>query len=313
MVNHVPLGGAGVPGRIAVEGYPTPPGQEEMAAFITAAPGYFATMEIPLRAGRVFTDADMSAPIGPVIVSESVARRYWPNANPLGRRITVFKAGGPELGKPIDGHVVGVVGDVKRWDLWSPPSPTVYIPFTANTWGNAHVVIRTAGEPAPLVPAVRRAAAGAAPDVAFIGPDTMRQLIAQSLAARRFNTGLLAAFAGTALALAALGIYGMLAHLVTQRTREIGIRMALGAERRSVLGLVVRQGMTLTLLGATIGLAGALALTRLLKSLLFGVSASDPATFVGVASLLAVVAFVACYIPARRATRVDPLVVLRDD
>lgn len=313
LVNHAPMGRAGVMGRFVVGDHPAAPGQEEFAAFLTAGAGYFETMEIPLRAGRTFTQADMTAPIGPVIVSESLARINWPSENPIGRRLTIFKAapGKSDTGEAIDAMVVGVAGDVKRQDLSTPATAAIYLPLTANLWGNAHVVIRTSADAAALIPTVRRTAAAAAGEVHIEGPDTMREWMAGTLAERRFNMQLLAAFAVTALALAALGIYGVLSYTVTQRTREIGIRMALGAERTSVLGLVVWQGLKLAIIGTVIGLAGALALTRVLSGQLYGVSATDPLTMLAVAALLAAVALVASYIPGRRAARVDPLVAIR--
>jgi putative ABC transport system permease protein len=268
--------------------------------------GYFNTMGIPLLRGRNFTESETSEPRHVIIISESFAQKYFPNEEPLGKRITVFMADNPE---PTE--IIGIVGDVRYDSLTNKAEPTAYYPHPELAYPFMTLVIRTNGDPADMAQAAEREVRAIDPDQPVSDVRTMNQVMADTLGRARFSTLLLGLFAGLATLLAAVGIFGVMNYSVTLRTREIGLRMALGAQRGQVLMMILRQGLLLTLVGIGIGLLGALALTRIMSSLLFGVGASDPMTFAGIAVLLAVVSLIACYIPARRATRVDPMIALR--
>jgi putative ABC transport system permease protein len=280
------------------------------ADFCVASAGYFGALGIPLVRGRLFDERDSPEAPHAALISQSLARAGWPGQDPLGRRI--------EFGN-MDGDlrlltIVGVVGDIREASLEAPPRPTVYVSYrqrprktTAFT-----VALRTAAAPAGVLAAARRIVRELDPAVPP-SLNSFTRVVAASLQSRRFHLALVSVFGGTALLLAMAGIYGVMACAVARRRREIGVRMALGARAGDVLRLVVGQGMATAAVGVAIGLAGALALTRVMGSLLFGVSATDPLTFAGVAALLALVALVACYVPARRAARADPLVALRSE
>ena len=279
-----------------------------VADYCVASEGYFKALAIPLLRGRLFDERDGPDVPHVAVISQSLARATWPNRDPLGRTI--------EFGN-MDGDmrlltVVGVVADAHYRSLEKPPEPTVYVNYRQRLRAGRdfNVVVRAAAPPDSLVASVRRAVQEVAPDVAprF---QTFQDVFSASLAARRFNLTLVGVFAGTALLLAVAGIYGVMAYSVARRTHEIGVRMALGAGAPAVLRLVLGQAMLTTGVGVVIGIAGALGLTRAMQSLLFGVSATDPLTFAGVALLLGSAALLACYIPARRATKVDPMVALR--
>ncbi len=267
---------------------------------------YFRAMRIPLLKGRFFTPQDKqeSAPV--VIISDSLARHFFPGQEPLGRRI---KQSGPDNQAPFM-EVVGVVGDVKYTGLQKDTDAAYYMPYGQNFGRRMYVVVRTSLG-AALAPALRRAVQAADPGVTLNQVETMQETLSRAVALPRFDTVLLAAFALVALLLAAVGIYGIIAYSVAQRTHEIGVRMALGAGQGSVLGMVIRQGASLALIGILLGLSGAFALTRLLSNLLFGVSSTDPLTFAAVALGLLAVALLASFIPARRATRISPVTALR--
>jgi putative ABC transport system permease protein len=315
---NFPPGSGGIPTRVEVDGK-VPYGEwgDRGASFRTISRGYFHATGIPLRQGRDFTDAEIASAGAVAVVSEAFARLYWPGESPLGHSVTVFKSaqGRADFGQPIQMSVVGVAGDVQNGAPGDPPRPEIYVPFTANPWTHMNLVVRATGEPAALILALERAVLGVEPAIPIAGGGANFQVMdeqsARGLGAQRFNASLLGVFALSALLLAAIGIYGLMAYAVTQRTREMGIRMALGARPRDVLSLVVRQGMTLAVLGIAIGIVGAFAATRLLASMLYGVAPTDPATFTGVAALLAAVALLACWLPARRAAHVDPTVALR--
>jgi putative ABC transport system permease protein len=263
---------------------------------------YFGALRIPLLRGRNFTEQEVRQSAKVVIISDLLARQTFPNEEPLGKRLIMAMGNQPY-------EIIGIVGDIRHRALESEPAAAMYLPTYETPWMN--IVIRTKGDPAGLSAAVRREVQGIDPDQPVADVKTMEQWLETAVAAPRYRTALLGLFALVALVLASTGIYGVMSYSVTQRTHEIGVRMALGARRLDVLKLVVRQGMTLVVVGVGLGLVGAIALTRVMSTLLFGVTAKDPVTFAAVAALLTLVAFVACYLPARRATKVDPLVALR--
>jgi len=296
----------------------TPEGQVEKgkksldAAYFTGVtPDFHRTLGIELKSGRLFTAADQD-PTRPVaIVNQAMARHYWPNQEVIGKR---FKWGPEDSSRPWI-TVVGVAGDVKQSSLAAHVSAGLYMPILEMPQDSAvsglNLVVRTASDPAAVISGLREIVRSLDPEVPLYQARPIEQLLSESVAPRRFNMLLVGAFAGLALLLASIGIYGVMSYSVSQHTREIGIRMALGAGSRDVLRLIVRQGMTLVSIGLALGVAGALALTRVMSSLLFEVQPADPLTFVSVSVLLAAVAFAASYLPARRATRVDPMVALR--
>lgn len=277
-----------------------------MGNYEVITPGYFQAMNLPLRAGRDFTEQDTADAQQVVIISETMARKFFgAGVDPLGRRIQPFPS--PEAAWRI---IVGVAGDARYREL-QDIRLDVYVPYRQTRISPAYLTIRTTTDAASFIPALRREVAALDETQAVTGLATMEQLVTNSLAQPRFSALLLSLLAGLAAMLAAIGIYGVISYSVTQRTHEIGVRLALGAQKTDVLRLVVKQGMLLTALGVSLGLLGSLAVTRLLANLLYGVTATDPTTFGAVALSLAAVALLASYIPARRATRVDPLVALR--
>ena len=308
----------------AIEGRPDPPqGDRQQAALRTVSDEYFRTMQIPLRKGRFFNNSDarvalplirwfeqqpfpkrfdepQAAPA--VIINETMARLYFPNEDPIGKRLRIVWS--PWI------RIVGVVGDVRHTGLNAPPNPEMYLSQLQEPQGSMAVMARTSGDPLQLAAAAREQMKAMDKDLPLT-ITTMDQLFANSLAGQRFNTSLLGVFAAVALLLAMIGVFGVINYSVAQRTHEIGIRLALGAQRRDVFKLVVGQGLLLALVGVVLGTAGAVGLTRLIEGMLYGVSPTDGPTFVVVSLIVTMVAFLACYLPARRATRVDPLVALR--
>jgi predicted permease len=307
-VTSLPLSQAYAWTPITVEGRTPLPGEKFLNADERVVGGhYFEAMGIPLRKGRLFNEQDDATKPGVALVDEFMAEQIWHGQDPIGKRIHIV-----ELKSDDSWHtVVGVVGRVKQDTLDSDPRIAFYLPQTQYPTRAMTVVLRSHIDPSGLLSAVKNELRNLDADLPMYDVRTMRQRVSESLARRRFSMLLLAVFAGIALALATIGIYGVMAYLVSQGTREIGIRIALGATQRNILSLVVRQGMTLAVAGVAIGLAAAFLLARLIRSLLFGVQATDPVTFVGIALLLGLVALLASYIPARRAARVDPLVALR--
>ena len=284
-----------------------PPGTAVPIDWRSVSPGYFDTMHIPLLRGRTFTDADVSTAPLVMIVSLSTAQKFFGDADPIGKALR------PSAKPEIAYTIVGVVGDVRDQAL-NQQTPTLYYSIPERgSWPLMDVVVRADGSPESLLPVIRRRIDDLDAGLALANVNTMDQLLSNSAAEPRLNTVLLAAFAGVALLIAAIGIYGVLAYSVNQRTREIGLRMALGATPRSVLQLIVGQGMKVVLIGVGIGLLGGLALGRAVSSLVFGVPVHDPATFGLVSVVLTGVALAACIIPARRAARVDPMVALREE
>ena len=266
----------------------------------------------PLIKGRAFNERDTTEAPRVVLISETLARRFFAGADPIGRHLLL--ASFADLDKPATCEIVGVVGDVKHAGFDAETEAAYYLPYQQATLPYMSLVIRsTNGNPAALVAGARESVAQLDKDLPLTDVKPMNEWLAASVAPRRFNMLLLGGFALLALCLATVGIYGVMSYAVAQRTHEIGIRLALGAQVSDVLRLVVRQGMTLALVGVGAGLLGALALTRVLSSLLFGVTATDPFVFACVALLLTLVALVACYLPARRATKVDPMIALRHE
>jgi putative ABC transport system permease protein len=273
--------------------------------YSAVSPDYFKAMGIPLLSGRAFTDRDTQNNPRVAIISETLARRFFPNENPLGKRLNVLT--GPEAFREI----VGIVGDVKQNGLAHETWPHVYEPFAQAPNQFLTLIVRTTGEPQALVPGIRSKVSELDSELPLQSVRTLESMISNSMRQQRFFALLLSVFAGVALLLAAAGLYGVISYSVTQRTREIGIRVALGAQVSSVMRLVLRQAMTCVLIGEAIGLVAAFALSRLLSGLLFGITATDVVTFATVTSTLTAVALVACYVPARRAMKVDPLVAIR--
>jgi putative ABC transport system permease protein len=271
----------------------------------SVSPDYFRAMSIPLKRGRFFSDRDREDGVPVVIISESMARRFWPSEDPLGKRMTLsfFKKQGPR-------EIVGIVGDVKG-GLDSDVRPTVYVSYKQIPRPYMTFVARTSSDPQNSIQPISRAIYAIDKDEALRDVGTLDEVFASSLSGRRFSMTLLMSFAALALVLAAIGVYGVMNYSVVLRRRELGIRIALGAQTADVLRLVLRQGLALTLAGVGAGLLGAFALTHLMASLLYGVTATDSLTFAGVSGVLLAVGVLASYLPARRATKVDPMNALR--
>jgi putative ABC transport system permease protein len=306
-ISTLPLGGGGTDSDFMIEGRPEAgPGEEPVAWYSSVTPAYFATMGIRLIKGRVFTEQDRADSSPAIVITEAMARRYFPDEEPLGKRI-----GNPDGGKILWREIVGVVADVKHFGLDADARPTMYLPHSQSPARFMSLTVRTGSDPLRIVAAIRSQVSDLDGNLAVSNILTMEQLVARSVSDSRFILVLLVSFAGLALLLAALGIYGLISYSVTQRTHEIGLRMALGAETSDVLRMVVGHGALLALIGVGIGMAGAFALTRLMSTLLFGVNATDPTIFGLLGLLLIGVALAASFIPARRATRVDPMIALR--
>jgi putative ABC transport system permease protein len=322
----LPLGNNGWQTGFVVQGQPIPPrNQTPLMEACVVTPDYFRAMNIPLKRGRYFNDRDdrsfltgrdlskltederTMAGVNSLIIDEEFARRYWPNEDAVGKRI---KLGRDDKASVLT--VLGVVGRVKMEGL-SQDSNRVqgYFPFAQLPFGGMTVIVKAAADPNQLIASVREQLKTVDADQPIYSIRTMNDIRAESVAPERLNLTLLSLFAGIALVLAIVGIYGVMSYSVTQRTHEIGIRMAIGAQPRDVFKMVIGQGMTLALIGVAFGLIGAFGLTRLMTTMLFGVEPSDPATFVVITALLTGVALVACYIPGRRATKVDPVLSLR--
>jgi predicted permease len=316
----VPLqGGFGLP--IVIEGRPLDGPAHGGAGFAPVSPNYFSAFRIPIIRGRAFTDQDSGAAPGVVIVNQAAARRFWPDGDPLADRITIGRglAPGMELAAR---QIVGIAGDVRSGALNRDPQPIVYVPWaqmpdahsaqlldiTSLAW-----IVRTRGEPYALSPVIQGELRQASGGLPLAAPRSMDDVVALSTARSDFNMLVLTIFAGSALLLAAIGIYGLIAYSVQQRSQEIGVRMALGAEARSVQNMIVRQGMRIALVGVGIGLVSAFGLTRIIASFLFGVTTRDPLVFVAVPLLLSSVALFGVWLPARRASQVDPAVALRTE
>ena len=307
-VSALPAGGGGnYLGRVFLtEGQPEPPaGKDTFAQWNVVQPGYFQTMGIRLIEGRDFTDRDVAGSTPVIMITQGMAQQMFPNQSPLGRRIRSWRD------ENLYREIVGVVGEVRYFSLSDPAPKLVYVPHRQNAWDTMILTARTQGDPRGLLQSLRGEIRSKDKKLAVAEVKTMDEVLETALARPRFSMFLLTVFAGVALVLAAVGIYGVMSYAVTQRRHEIGIRMALGAQAADVLRSVMGQGMVITALGVLGGLAGAAVLTRVMAGLLFGVTARDPVTFLAVSVFLAVVAMLACYLPARRAMKTDPVVALR--
>lgn len=305
--DNVPLNGGGSI-RFVIEGQPRPAGQDEECDIRGADFRYFSAMKVPLISGRFFSETDTADVPWRVIVNQAFAKRYFPDEDLVGKRLRfTFNAKEPER------EIVGVVGNIAEDDLAVPLPPVIYYSVDQNPSAFLTYVVRTSGDPAAFIGAARAALTGIDPQLALIKPESMDQIASQSPSVflRRYPSYLIGSFATLALILAMVGLYGLISYSVTQRTREIGIRVALGAQREDILRMVIAQGSGAVLMGIATGLAAALALTRVMATLLYGVKPTDVITFASVGLILALVAFAACTIPARRAARVDPIVALR--
>ncbi|HEV2863959.1 MAG TPA: ABC transporter permease [Pyrinomonadaceae bacterium] len=309
VISTLPLGGVNHTTRFKVEGREEATGQGYEASLHRISVDYFKTMGIPVKAGRAFTESDIKS-FPAVVISEETARRFWPGQDPVGKRVKPVLVGMPELPWIT---IIGVVGDVRHWGLDAPLQPEAYALFEHSSRPLMSVVVRTRTEPMGLLPAVSGRIHELDKDLPVQRPKTMERLLSDSVAQPRQYTVLIGTFAAVGLLLAALGIYGVMSYLVTQRTHEIGIRMALGARRGNVIKLVMGQGAMLAAAGVGIGLVGAFVLSRFMRNLLYGVDNLDPATFVVIPAVLAGVMMAACYLPARRATKIDPMTALRQD
>jgi putative ABC transport system permease protein len=309
VAGNLPLTYNGDSMSIGVEGMPDPPpGQRPDVIFRAIGPGYFSTMGIPMVGGRDFTDQDNADSKDVVVISEKTAQHFWPGQDPIGKRLKP----GSSTSKSEWREVIGIVKDVRQNDLIAPPKMQMYLTYRQlkDIAANA-LVVRTTVEPMSLAGSVRNAIWSVDKDQTVAKIDTMDHIVAEAVARQRFSMVLLGVFAALALLLASVGIYGVMSYSVAQRTREIGIRMALGARRADVLQMTVWQGLKLVGAGMVLGLAAAFLLTRVMATLLYGISATDPITFIGISLVLLAVAVLASYIPALRATRVDPITALR--
>jgi putative ABC transport system permease protein len=304
--NFLPLTGFWGTASFSIEGRPAPrPSEEPSADNRVVTERYFRTMGIRLLRGREFDERDREGAPSVVIINETMARRYWPNEDPIGASIN--------FGQGNRAEIVGVVNDVKTIGLEEQAHPDIYRPYAQASFPLIAFAVRAGGDPLSLVAAVKNAIYAVDKDQPVFKVITMEKLAAESITLRRVSMLMVGGLSALALILAAIGIYGVTSYTISQQRREIGLRLALGAQSSDVLKLVIGQGMKPALFGMIIGLFASFALTRLIKGLLFGVSATDPATFIAISILLGGVALVACWIPARRATKVDPMVALRHD
>jgi putative ABC transport system permease protein len=309
----VPLGGAPDGTAIRMPDHPATSGKDAApyANYLFATPGYFAAVGTPLLRGRDFTESDNQDSQHVAIITATMAQKYWPGQDPIGKQVGVAAKRWPLR------VIIGVVADTKHQSLSETPQPEMYVPYTQNeikVWPSMQtmqVALRTSMDTASVPAAIRETLRSVDPDLPLARPATLASLVDESVVQPRFSMLLLGAFGAVALVLAAIGMYGVISYSVTQRTREIGVRMALGAQSRTILSMIVGHGLRIAGLGIVIGLLAAFGVTRLMKSFLYGVQPTDPLTFIGVASLLTGVALLACFVPARRATKVDPVIALR--
>jgi putative ABC transport system permease protein len=319
VVNFMPSGRAGVPTRIEIPG--RTPATEDLATYITVSEGFLRTLRIPLVRGRWYTAAEMRSPGDGLVISEAVAKRYWPGQDAIGKPLTIYRSSQvrADFGRAVPSVVIGVVGDVRQFGPESEPNPSVYVPMAAEPWAWVSFAVRVRDDSPAVAAALRRATLDAEPNMLPMGPgapmtfSSIERGLSASLAPRRYVLGLVGAFSACALVLAALGLYGVTSYAVTRRTHEFGIRIALGATGEQVVRSVLRWGIALAVAGCVVGIAGALALVRLVQQLLYETSGTDLTVMVTVPLFLLVIGAVSVYIPARRASRVDPIVALRSE
>ena len=304
----LPMGGDEIRTSFQVEGHPVAKSEEPHTSLRDITPDYFATMRIPILQGRDFGAQDEAASTPVIIINEALARQIFPGENPIGKHMRPEVA---SVGEPLMREIVGVVGNVKFHDLSDEWAPESYIPYAQISFGSVTLVVRTEQDPHSLAKPIAETVRSLDNDLPTYAPKTVEEYLSGTIAQPRFNTYLLGIFAALAMLLTAVGLYGVISYSVAQRTHELGIRMALGGQPGDMLRLIVGQGLRLGAFGVGIGLVAAFALTHFLSSMLFGVSTTDPISYVAVVSLLLVVVVVACYVPARRAMRVDPMVALR--
>jgi len=317
--NHLPLVGGAMPTRLIAHGQ-APPAQGQNVLMRTISPDYFRTVGTRVVRGRGLGGGEMEG-AGGVVINETAARTFFPGVDALGRSVTVHRSaqGRENVGQPITAEVVGIAADERFFDLQADPPPAVFVPWTWDVWPSVTLAVRAEGDAAALVPALRRAVLAVDPDLPVAGPmvhsrwTPVEEYVRSALQVQRLNATLLGVFAASAFALAVIGVFGVMAYVVAQRTREMGLRMALGARPRDVLWMVARQALALSAVGIVVGLGGAFAATRLLRSQLHGISATDPTTFAAVAVAFAGAALLAGLLPALRASRVDPMTALRVD
>lgn len=276
------------------------------------SPDYFSTLSIPLLRGRIFSGVDTPGAEPVALINREMADSFWHGEDPIGQFIWIGKPMGPAAAEPAPRRIVGIVENIREVALSEPPEETIYIPYPqTRNWSEAHFIVRSGQDPLGLVPSVRSTLRTMAPDQPISSIKTLDQVVSDSVVSQRFDATLLTVFGAIALLIATVGVYGVISYSVAQRTNEIGIRMALGATRGRVMGMVLGQGLRLALAGVVVGLAASYWLTRLLRELLYGVKPTDSVTFISVSLVLLAVALAACWFPARRATRVDPIVALR--
>jgi putative ABC transport system permease protein len=288
-----------------------PKSQQPSAAFYNVSAGFFETLQIPLLRGRTFDERDQRDASPVMIVNDAYAKRFFPNEDPIGKLVEIGGGDGKKRERWKTREIVGIVGNIRNSDINETPVPAYFVPMPQLIWGPPSILVRTEGDPAAVTSAIRTVLAQADPEAPLFEVRTLEDYFALDLGRARFQTTLLSIFAGIALILTSIGLYGLMAYTVVQRTREIGIRMALGASRKEVLAMVLNRGLVLSLCGLGIGVLGALALAKSIQTLLYEIPPRDPATYLVVALTLGAVALLASYIPAMRATRVDPMVALR--
>ena len=308
--NSLPMGGGRNGFPFTIEGRPDDAKYAPVAEFAAVSPNYFDILKTPVISGRVFSDEDQPNSQRVAIIDQTLANRYWPGQDPLGKHISF---NGPPAGQNPWVTIVGVVGDMKSDGFEAPLAPHIYLPVFQGPPYASVLFLKTNSNPGALSDQIRSEVQSIDSNLPLFSVRTMDEVIARSMAQRRFALEILAVFAGVALLLAAIGIYGVMSYAFSRRVHELGIRIALGAQRVDILRMALSEGMRLILFGLIVGVIGATILTRFLRTLLFNVTATDPLVFVSIATLLAAVALLACYIPARRATRVDPLVALREE
>jgi putative ABC transport system permease protein len=306
-VSFLPFAGGGAATSILIDGRPEPPPGQRLTGDVRVVDGgYFETMGIPLLQGRSFTERELTQASHVVVINEAMARDFFPGEDPIGKRVTINMQN-----ENVPNEIIGVVRDVRHAALETPARAMTYWPYPELAYSGMTLVVRAETEPLALAETLRQQVLALDSDQPIADVSTMNQLLADSTSRARFSTMLLVVFAGVALVLAAVGIFGVMSYGVSERTHEIGLRMALGAQPSDVRSMIVRQGMVLTLIGIVTGLTAAFGLTRVMISLLYGVSATDPLTFAVISIVLVFVALSACYLPARRATKVDPMIAIR--